>query len=91
MGSPDDKPRKPRHHLRKVPKYEEPNTLSLPGLTGDSEMGQSPSRFGHGSDGTEHHRPGVLGRAFLKLLGMRQQHPEDVEPVTREHENKTTS
>jgi len=91
MGSDDDKPRRPRHPLRKVPKYEEPNTLSLPGLTGESGFGQSSGRFGHGSDGKEHHRPGLAGRAFLKVLGMRQRHPEDDQPVTREHEDETPS
>jgi hypothetical protein len=89
MGAEDDKPRKARHPLRKVPKYEEPNTLSLPGLTGDSGLGQPPGRFGHGSDGKQHHRPGIVGRAFLKLLGMRQRDPEAEEPATREHEDKT--
>jgi hypothetical protein len=88
MGSEDDKPRKRRRPLPKVPKYEEPNTLSLPGLTGESAMGQPPGRFGHGSDGKEHHRPGLVGRAFLKMLGMRQRHPEEEHTVTREHEDK---
>jgi hypothetical protein len=91
MGSEDDKPRKRRRPLPKVPKYEEPNTLSLPGLTGESAMGQPPGRFGHGSDGEEHHRPGLVGRAFLKMLGMRQRHPEEEHTVTREHEDKTPS
>jgi hypothetical protein len=91
MGSEDDKPRKRRRPLPKVPKYEEPNTLSLPGLTGESAIGQPPGRFGHGSDGKEHHRPGLVGRAFLKMLGMRQGHPEDEPAVTREHDHKTPS
>lgn len=34
MGSADDKSRKSRHPLAKVQKYEEPNALPLPGLTG---------------------------------------------------------
>ncbi len=91
VGSADAKPRNRGHPRRKVPKYEEPNTLSLPGLTGESAMGQPTGRFGHGSDGKEHHRPGRVGRAFLKMLGMRQRHPEDEPAVTREHEDKAPS
>jgi hypothetical protein len=82
VGSADDKPRKRRHPLRKVPKYEMPNTLPFPGLTGDSGFGQSSGRFGHGSDGKEHGRPGLIGRGFLRVLGMRQRGPEVEGPVT---------
>jgi hypothetical protein len=77
MGSAGDKPRKPRRPLRKVPKYEEPNTLPLPGLTGSGEVDQPSGRFGHGSDGKKHGAPGLLGRAFLEVLGMRRRDPED--------------
>lgn len=84
MGSADDKPRKRRHPLRKVPKYETPNTLTFPGLTGDSGFGQSSSRFGHGSDGKEYGRPGLIGRGFLRVLGMRQRGAEVEEPLTPE-------
>jgi hypothetical protein len=89
MGSADDKPRKRRHPLPKVPKYEEPNALPLPGLTGDSGfLGDQSGRFGHGSDGKEHHGPGVVGRVFLRVLGMRRRDPENEEPVTRDHKHK---
>jgi hypothetical protein len=81
VGSADDKPRKRRHPLRKVPKYETPNTLSFPGLTPESGFGQSSSRFGHGSDGKKYGRPGSIGRGFLRVLGMRQQGAEIEEPV----------
>jgi len=64
------------------------NTLPLPGLTGEGGIGQRFGRFGHGSDGKEHHRPRWPGRFFLWLLGMRTNHPDKEEPVTREHENK---
>jgi hypothetical protein len=86
MGSADDKPRKRRRPLPKVPKYEEPNTLPLPGLTGGSELGESSGRFGHGSDGKEHHAPGRAGRAFLTLLGMRRRDPAE-NPVDREEKD----
>jgi hypothetical protein len=76
MGSANDKPRKRRHPLPKVPKYEEPNTLPLPGLTGNGGSGDASGRFGHGSDGKEHHPPRSAGRAFLRMLGMRRKDPE---------------
>jgi hypothetical protein len=69
MGSAGDKPRKPRHPLPKVPKYEEPNDLPLPGLGGTART--EPARFGHSSD---HHQPGTPGKAgsfLLRLLGKR--------------------
>ena len=87
MGSAKDKPRKRRHSLPKVPKYEEPNTLPLPGLTGNSELGDTSGRFGHGSDGKEHHAPGLVGRTFLKVLGMRRRDPEAEDPVARRKED----
>jgi hypothetical protein len=86
MGTADDKPRKPRRPLKKVPKYEEPNTVPLIGLSGLPGFGVSKGRFGHGSDGTSHHRPAWPGRFFLWLLGMRPREPELEEPPTREHE-----
>jgi hypothetical protein len=89
VGSAGDKPRKRRHPLRKVPKYETPNTLSFPGLTGESEFGQSAGRFGHGSDGKEYGRPGLIGRGFLRVLGMRHRGAEVEGPVTPESGEKT--
>ena len=49
MGSTGDKPRKQRRRLAKVPKYEEPNTLPAPGLTGSSDAVFG-SRYGHSAD-----------------------------------------
>jgi hypothetical protein len=88
VGSADDKPRKRRHPLPKVPKYETPNTLPFPGLTGESGFGQSSGRFGHGSDGKAYGRPGLIGRAFLRVLGMRQRGAQVEEPVTPEAQEK---
>jgi hypothetical protein len=69
MGSSGDKPRKPRHRLAKVPKYEEPNNLPLPGLGGSGEPGYG--RFGHGSDHKHPGKPGRAGTFLLRMLGMR--------------------
>jgi hypothetical protein len=85
MGSANDKPRKRRHPLPKVPKYEEPNTLPLPGLTGDSGLGNTSGRFGHGSDAKEHHAPGRTGRAILRMLGMRRRDRDTEDRHTRNH------
>jgi hypothetical protein len=71
MGSAGDKPRKQRRRLAKVPKYEEPNTLPAPGLTGSSDAVFG-SRYGHSAD---HHLqqngPGRFGAFVLRCLGMK--------------------
>jgi hypothetical protein len=90
MGTADDTPRKPRRPLKKVPKYEEPNTVPLIGLSGTPGFGVSKGRFGHGSDGKSHHRPHWPGRFFLRLLGIRPRDPDHEEPPTREHETSPT-
>jgi hypothetical protein len=68
MGSSGDKPRKPRHRLAKVPKYEEPNSLPLAGLGGGG--GAESGRFGHGSDHKRNGKPGRAGSFLLRMLGM---------------------
>jgi hypothetical protein len=71
MGSAGDKPRKQKRGLPKVPKYEEPNTLPAPGLTGGSADVYG-SRYGHSAD---HHGqakpPGRFGAFVLRTLGMK--------------------
>ena len=71
MGSAGDKPRKPKRRLSKVPKYEEPNSLPAPGLTGGSADVYG-SRYGHSAD---HHGqakpPGRFGAFILRTLGMK--------------------
>ena len=71
MGEAGNKPRKPRHRLDKVPEFEEPNALSLPGLTGATQFGVRDGRFGHGSDGKHPGQPGRAGMFLLRLLGRR--------------------
>jgi len=64
MGSAGSKPRKRRHRLDKVPKYEEPNRAE--GFTGGSF-----GRVGHSSDGHQAKGPGRVGSYVLRLLGRR--------------------
>jgi hypothetical protein len=70
MGSAGDKPRKQRRRLAKVPKYEEPNTLPAPGLTGSSGAVFG-SRYGHSADHHPQKEPGRFGAFILRLLGMK--------------------
>ena len=70
MGSSGDKPRKPRRRLAKVPKYEEPNTLPAPGLTGSSGAVFG-ARYGHSADHHPQKEPGRFGAFILRLLGMK--------------------
>ena len=72
MGEAGNKPRKPKHRLKKVAEFEEPNTLSLPGLTGATQFGVRDGRFGHGSDGKHPGQPGPAGLFLLRLLGRRR-------------------
>jgi hypothetical protein len=57
--------------LAKVPKFEEPNELQLPGLTGSTGFGLRNGRFGHGSDHKHPGRPGRAGLFLLRVLGRR--------------------
>ena len=68
MGSRGSKQRKKHKHLDKVPKYEEPNTMPLAGLS--NQQGNNPGRFGHSAD--HHHgakQPGRFGSFLIRLLG----------------------
>jgi hypothetical protein len=76
VGSKGDKPRKPKHRLPKVPKYEEPNTLPLPGLVGGATTGPGPA--GDGGNHQHSQEPGRAGKALLWLLGRR---PKDPNPT----------
>jgi len=69
MGSAGSKPRKPKHPLPKVPKYEEPNAIPLAGLGGDTVSGVG--REGHSADHHKNKAPGKVGAWFLRRLGMR--------------------
>ena len=71
MGSAGSKPRKKTKHLSKVPKYEEPNTLPVPGSgSGGGGAGSGGNaRYGHSSDHHQTKEPGAAGKFFLRLLG----------------------
>lgn len=78
MGQDGDKPRKKRHPLAKVPKYQETNSFPLSALGGGGGGIGPTGRFGHGSDGKEHRRPGWAGALFLGLLGIHpRKEPEE--------------
>jgi hypothetical protein len=70
MGRASSKPRKPKRRLRKVPKYEEPNTIPLAGLTGSSAEVFG-SRYGHSADHHQEKEPGRFGSFVLRVLGMK--------------------
>ena len=70
MGRAGNKPRKPKRHLGKVPKYEEPNTIPAAGLTGSSG-GVFGSRYGHSTDHHQQKEPGRFGSFVLRVLGMK--------------------
>jgi hypothetical protein len=76
VGSKGDKPRQPKHRLPKVPKYEEPNTLPLPGLVGGAT---APGPAGDGGSHQHSLAPGRAGKALLWLLGRR---PKDPNPTS---------
>jgi len=67
MGSRGPKQRKKHTHLDKVPKYEEPNTMPLAGLS--NQQGVTSGRAGHNADHHTTKQPGRLGTLFLRLLG----------------------
>lgn len=73
MGQDGDKPRKKRHPLAKVPKYQETNAFPLSALGGGGGGIGPTGRFGHGSDNKEHRRPSRAGALLLGLLGI---HPQ---------------
>lgn len=83
MGSANDKPRKPRRRLGKVPRGLEPDNLPLAGLSGTSG-----GRYGPRADHDKaRHRSsdlGRFGRGFLRLLGRRTRDPEQIEEQNHE-------
>ncbi len=82
MGSSGDKPRKPRRHLTKVPKYAEASNIQLAGLA-EGSNGGSGTRLGHA---TAHGRSQDIGRFatfVLWCLGRRRK-PVDSEQVPEE-------
>ena len=67
MGSRGPKQRKKHQHLDKVPKYEEPNTMPLAGLS--NQQGVTSGRAGHAADHHQTKQPGRFGSFLIRLLG----------------------
>jgi hypothetical protein len=78
MGEADDKPRKPRRRLGKVPRGLEPDNLPLAGLS-ESSGGLYGSRVDHDAAHRRSSDLGRFGRFFLRLLGRRTRNPQDEE------------
>jgi hypothetical protein len=75
MGTAGNKPRKPRHRLAKVPKYEEVNNIQLAGLA-ESSGGVSGTRLGHSTAHGRSTNVGRFGRFILRCLGRRTKEQE---------------
>lgn len=75
MGTPGDKPRKPRHRLRKVPKGLETNNIQLAGLTNSNDSVHG-TRLDHEVAHGRSENVGKFGRSVLWLLGKRRKDPE---------------
>jgi len=73
MGSKGGRPRKPKHRLPKVPKYEEPAEIPAAALGGGAAAGLG--RAGHGSDHHHGRHVGRAGKLLLRLLGKRSGDP----------------
>ena len=71
MGRAGNKPRKTKRRLGKVPKYEEPDTIPLAGLTGSNGEEVFGSRYGHAADHHQEKQPGRFGSFVLRVLGMK--------------------
>jgi hypothetical protein len=78
MGSADEKPRKPRLRLGKVPRGLEPDNLPLAGLS-ETSGGTYGSRVDHDKARHRSSDLGRFGRGFLRLLGRRTRDPESNE------------
>ncbi len=78
MGSADDKPRKPRRRLQKVPRGLEPNNPPLAGLS-NSTGGVYGPRVDHDKARRRSRDLGRVGRGFLWLLGRRQRNVESTQ------------
>ncbi|HWD95942.1 MAG TPA: hypothetical protein VG246_05940 [Acidimicrobiales bacterium] len=78
MGAADEKPRKERRRLAKVPRGLEPNNPPLAGLS-ETSGGVYGSRVDHDKARHRSSDLGPFGRAFLKLLGRRTRDPESTD------------
>ena len=79
MGTDGEKNRKPKHPLPKVPRYEEPNSIHLAGLS-EGTGGPFGSRLGHAAAHARSQDLGRFGRFVLRLLGRRTRADVEAEP-----------
>jgi hypothetical protein len=78
MGEANDKPRKPRRTLGKVPRGLEPDNLPLAGIS-ETSGGLYGSRVDHEKAPRRSSDLGRFGRGFLRLLGRRTRDPQSNE------------
>ena len=78
MGASGDKPRKFRHRMAKVPKYEETNNIQLAGLA-ESSTPVGGTRLGHSTAKGRSQNLGRVGAFVLWCLGRRPK--ENVEEI----------
>ena len=70
MGSSGDRPRKRKHRLAKVPKYEEVTNIQMAGLA-ENSSGVSGTRLGHSVPHARSQDTGRFGKFILRCLGRR--------------------
>ena len=79
MGASGDKPRKLRHRMAKVPKYEETNNIQLAGLA-ENSTSVAGTRLGHSTAKGRSQNLGRVGALVLWCLGRRRkQQVEEIE------------
>jgi hypothetical protein len=78
MGSSGDKPRKPRRHLRKVPRGEEGSNIQIGGLAEGDNSGAGP-RLGHENASGRSYEIGKFQTFVLWCLGRRPKPLENEE------------
>ena len=76
MGTSADKPRKLRHRLAKVPKYEETNNIQLAGLA-ETSGAVAGTRLGHSTAKGRSQNLGPVGAFVLRCLGRRPKEIDD--------------
>ena len=74
MGTANEKPRKKRRRMAKVPRGAEANNIQLAGLTTSTDAVHG-NRLDHDAAHGRSENVGRFGRAFLWILGRRRKDP----------------